>query len=190
MTQLPTSIYPILRQLAARSGIPMGTLWLLSFALVIISINEPAFGLFGNLCAFYTVIYGIRLVRRLRGAVQGLAFVKCLYYIWLTCLFATLLTTFGQYIYFAFLDNGRFVQGFIRIMQDPLYAESFQQFYPEGFDMDKMVELVSSLTVRDIVAQLLVTNLFCSAVVAIPAAVIGSIGKVPPRYPQDQANPT
>lgn len=178
MTHQSTSVYHALRQQAARNGIPMGMLWLLSFALVTASMEEPALGLIGNLCAFYTLFAGTRMVRRMRASFADLGFMKNLWFIWLTCLYATLITTFGQYLYFAFLDNGRFVQGFARIMQDPLYKDSFQQLYPEGFDLDKMVELVASLTVRDIVAQLLVTNLFCSVAVAVPAAVIGSIGKM------------
>lgn len=176
MNQSPT-VYSTLRTEASRGGLTIGLLWLVSFVLVTSAFDDPSLGLLGNMCALFSVIHCVRLVRRRRSECESLTFVQCLWYIWLTCFYAALLTTFGQYLYFQWIDNGRFVQGFTRILQDPAYRESLQKMYPEGFNFDEVTRAASALTVRDIVMQLLLTNLFCTTVVAFVAAVLGMLGK-------------
>ena len=173
-----STIYSALRAEASRGGFVIGAMWLASFIFVTTAFTDPTLGLLGHVCALLSIVQCARMVRHMRVRYRPISFVHCLWYAWSTCFFATLLTTFGQFVYFQWFDNGRFIQGFIHVLENPVYRQHIQEMYPEGFSFDEVIEAASTLTVSQIVPQLLLTNLFCTTGVAIVSAAMGMLGKI------------
>ena len=95
-----------------------------------------------------------------------------------TCLLAGLLTDAVQYLYFLFLDNGRLLSVMGNAFQSEEYREAWKQMMPD-VNLDEMQKMIQSLSVRDIMLQLVFSNI----VLALPISLLAAL---PVRAPQPQ----
>lgn len=161
-------------------GLCMGGFWLACFGCTMYGLEVPLLGILGNFLAILSVVVMARMIRDYRVRVHDLSWPQSLWFALTVCMYATLITTFGQYIYFAFLDRGHFLHVMEALFQNPQYTASLQQSFSE-VDTKLLLEVLASMNTRDIILQFLFMNMMAAGACALLGSLMGGIGKVQPR---------
>lgn len=162
--------------IASQNGIRLGVMWLASFGCTMYAMDVPFLGTLGNFLGLFSILMGSRMIRTYRTEIYNLSWLQSFWFA-LTCfLNAALITTLGQYIYFAFLDKGHFLNTISTLFQNPLYAETMKQNFPE-ISMDTMLETLAAMNTRAIIVQLLFMNVMATGICALLSSLFGGLGK-------------
>ena len=160
---------------AMRYGTYMGLLWVVKFVVILVAFfahNEGVMILGGGFFLLATVavpvIAGVMACQH-RNTLEdrAISYGRAWHFIVLIYLYAALLSAAGHYIYFAFVDQGRFF---------PLYLEYAHQ---AGLDNDPMLrdllktleESIPSLTPIRIVMQMFLNNVSYGVLQALVIAL-------------------
>ena len=162
---------------AGRCGLLVGGMWTVSFLCSIYSLSYPLLGYAGNTVALLSLYALYLVVVRYRAFVAPLRLPGCLKVAWLTCLFAGLLTTLAQYLYFRFLDGGHLVSAMAELLNNEQYREALKQMMP-GVDLRQMVDMLGNIKMGDMVLNLWVFNIFLSFPISLLAGILGSLKNV------------
>ena len=165
---------------ASQNGIRLGLMWLASFGCTMYAMDIPFLGTAGNFIGLFSILACTRMIRSYRTLVYNLNWLQSLWFA-LTCfLNAALITTLGQYIYFAFLDQGHFINTISTMFQDPLYAETMKQNFPE-LDIKTLLDALASMSTRTIIVQLLFMNTMATGFCALLSSLFGGLGRINPQ---------
>ena len=178
--------YAAARSLAARSGLYVGVLWTGSFLCSIFSLDHLVLGYVGNLLALFSLFTLVAILRNHGRRTPGFTFLRRWWVAWNTCMYASLLTTFCQYLYFRFLDGGRMMQSLAAMLEKPEYQEVLQAVSP-GIDPSETISALSTMTVGSMVASLLTFNLLASLLASVVAAIFSATR---PDVKQENSNST
>ncbi len=161
-------------------GLCMGGFWLASFGCTMYGIDAPLLGILGNFLGIFSVVVMARMIRDYRVRVHDLSWPQSLWFALTVCMYATLVTTLGQYIHFAFLDRGHFLHVMETLFQNPQYTATLQQSLPE-MDTKLLLEALASMSTRDIILQFLFMNMMAGGACALLGSLMGGIGKLRPQ---------
>lgn len=162
---------------AGKCGVLLGVMWMVAFLCSIYSLDNPLLGYAGNTVALLSLYALYLIIVRYRAFVTPLRFLSCCKMAWLTCLFAGLLTTLAQYLYFRFIDGGHLMLSLTEMLHDEQYRQAFKQAMPHVTPED-MVQLLSSIKMNDMVLGLWSFNLFISFPMSLTAAIFASLKNV------------
>lgn len=179
--------YAEARSLAAQSGLIMGALWTGSFLCSIFSFDHSLLGHLGNLLALISILALTFILRAHARSHQGFTLLRRWWTAWNTCMYASLLTTLCQYLYFRFLDGGRLMQSVTSMLEKPEFREALEAVSP-GTDPIQMLEALGQMSVGDMIVSLLTFNLLASLLASILCALF-SQGSSTPKKPHTQAHP-
>jgi|LAHS01.1.fsa_nt_gb hypothetical protein len=158
-----------LKAFARQDGLIVLLLWVASFAATILMPQMP----WGNLLALATpfVVYW-RLAGFRDYALGGsISFWRAFAYSWYTLFYASLLFCIVQYVYFRFLDNGRFfdiMNSGLRMLE-PIYKE-------QGLSVQELkdsMSLLQTLKPIQLAFVVLTQNIFIAVLLSLPIALIG-----------------
>ena len=163
------------RAYAGQYALVVGSLWTLSF-LCSVCLDKPMMGLTGNILAIGSVFVLVRLLRRhgLRVGKEAFGFARRWWMSWSTCMYAALLTTFCQWVYFRFFDHGRLMESFASLLESPEYVEALKRLQP-GVDPQEFVEALSSATPSSMILSLLMFNFFVAFVCSLLGAAFSAV---------------
>ena len=168
----------LVQAMASQYGLRLGAVWLCSFACTMYALDVPFLGTLGNFLGLFSIVMGARMIRTYRIQEHDLSWPQSLWFALTFFLFAALLTTLGQYIYFAFIDKGHFLHIISSFFDNPLYAESMKQSFPE-LDVNLLLETFASMSSKDIIMQFLFMNLMATGACALLSSLFGGLGKLP-----------
>ncbi|MBR1469946.1 MAG: DUF4199 domain-containing protein [Prevotella sp.] len=157
-----------LKAFARQDALVLGGLWMASFALVVMAPQS----MMGTLLALSTpVLLGWLLSRFRDVALDGVisfrrGYVYCVY----CFLYASLLFAVAQYVYFRFIDGGRFMQMLSESVK--LVEQAYQQNGLSTAEFQPMLEQMQSLPPSQWVFMLLMQNLFIGFVLGVPVAAV------------------
>lgn len=161
-----------LQKYAMHFGTYMGIYWILKFILFPIGLTIP-FILFLFVGLTLGVPFmGYHYVRMYRNKVCGgyISFMQAWIFTIFMYLFAALLSALAHYVYFRYIDNGFVADTYLKLLNNASGSQSAgMQPYME--QIEKMIELISSMTPIDITLQLLSQNVFYGTILAIPTAL-------------------
>lgn len=163
--EIPSTI-----EVAGWMALPIGFMWSANFLCTMYSASRPALSVLGTalgLISIYVLYKQLTNFRRLYSAVSWLHVLRLSF---VTCLLAGLLTDAAEYVYFQFLDNGRFLSQMANAMQSEEYRQALQQIMP-GAKPEEMVKVIQSMSVRDIVIQMIMYNILLALPVSLFAAL-------------------
>ena len=100
-----------------------------------------------------------------------------------TCLLAGLLTDITQYGYLLLLDDGRMLTLLGNTMQNEEYRDAWKQMMPDA-DMEEFGQMIQSMSVRDIMIQLMMYN----ALLALPVSLLAALPVRSPQKPKEEIN--
>lgn len=162
---------------ASRSGLFVGAMWIASFVCSMYSLRNPICGYVGNTIALLSVFALYMVVVRYRVFVGPLRFGGCWRLSWLTCVFAGLLTTLAQYLYFRFLDGGRMLESISLLFENDQYKQALEQMMP-GVKSEEMLRMLQSVSIGDLTIQMWLFNLFISLPLSLVAALFGTLKNI------------
>ena len=165
---------PTLMNAAGWMALPIGFMWAASFLCTMYSTNRPSLSMLGTALAIISIFMLYRQLKNYRRLYPS-SWLHIFRLSLLTCLLAGLLTDAAQYAYFVYLDNGRFFS----IMRSQEYQQLFQQVFP-NLNPDEIVKMTNELSIRDIVMQMVINNIFLalpvSLLAALPVRKVSKIG--------------
>ena len=115
------------------------------------------------------------MLRGFRDRVAGVLPLRRAWHLaWMTMLGAALITSFAQYIYFAYIDGGAFLRAYTDILAMPEARDMLGQMMP-GQDIDaianEFIETMAATSPAQIAMQLLLWNVLLATVMALPVAL-------------------
>ena len=169
---------PSLMDAAGWMALPIGIMWSASFLCTMYGTERPLLSMLSTalgIISIYMLYKQLTNYRRLYPSVSWLHIFRLSF---VTCLLAGLLTDAAQYLYFAFLDNGRLLSILGTTFQSEEYREMWQKIMPEA-NLEDVQKMIQSMTVRDIMLQLVIYNAF----LALPVSLLAALPVRTPRSP-------
>jgi len=163
------------RAYSAYYGLWIGILWTMSFALTVYGLRHPLASNLGLLIGMASVPVAAWMLRGFRDRVAGtLPLRRAWHMAWMTLLGAALITTFAQYVYFAYLDDGALIRAYTEILAQPEAHDMLQQMLP-GQDIDALtaeaLETFATTSAAQLATQFLFWNTLLATIMALPVAL-------------------
>lgn len=174
---------PSLMDAAGWMALPIGIMWSASFLCTMYGAERPLLSMLGTALGIISIYMLYKQLTNYRKLYPSVSWPHVLRLSLVTCLLAGLLTDAAQYLYFAFLDNGRLLSIMGTTFQSEEYRELWQKMMP-GTNMEDMQKLIQSMTVRDIMLQLVLYN----ALLALPFSLIAAIASPKPSKGKGEIN--
>ncbi|MCR5574994.1 MAG: DUF4199 domain-containing protein [Bacteroidaceae bacterium] len=176
---------PTLTDAAGWMALPIGIMWSASFLCAMYGTKLPLLSMLGTALGIISIYMLYKQLTNYRRFFPSTGWLHVFRLSLLTCLLAGLLTDGVQYLYFAFLDQGRMLSVMSAAMQSEEYREVWKQLMPET-DLKEVQEQIQSLTVRDIMLQMVIYNAFLAPVVALLAALPSRPPLTPPQGKKEE----
>lgn len=177
---METFSYSKARAYAGQYGAWVGALWIASFCCYMGGLSQPWLANIGLFIGFFSLIFTGILLRGFRRSVAPLSFLRAWWMGWLCFLYASLLTAAVQYVYFRFVDNGRLINAYTTLFEQPENRQLLAAMMP-GEDADmaigQVLELLGSLSPIEITVEWMIYNIFLGFILAVPVALIGITGR-------------
>lgn len=173
--EIPSTI-----EVAGWMALPIGFMWSANFFCTMYSTSRPALSVLGTALGFISIYVLYKQLTNFRRLYPTVSWLHVLRLSFVTCLLAGLLTDAAEYVYFQFLDNGRFLSQMANAMQSEEYRQALQQIMP-GAKQEEVVKVIQSMSVRDIVIQMVMYNIL----LALPVSLFAAL---PVRKPKANAN--
>ena len=164
-----------LMDVAGWMALPIGLMWSASFLCTMYGAERPMLSMLGTILGVSSVFVLRRQLRNYRKLYPSVSWLHTFRTAFVTCLLAGLLTDAVQYLYFLLLDNGRLLTQLGNTLQSEEYREVWKQLMP-GTNLDEMKQIMQTMTVRDIMLQLVFYNI----ILALPVSLLASIGVTDP----------
>ncbi len=151
-------------------ALPIGFMWSASFFCTMYGTDHPFLSMLSTalgLISIYMLYKQLTNYRRLYPKVNWLHILRLSF---VTCLLAGLLTDAAQYLYFTLLDDGRLLSLLGAAFQNEEYRDVWKQMMPET-NLGEVQKMIQNMTVRDIMLQLIIYNVFLALPVSLLAAM-------------------
>ena len=161
---------PPMTDTAGWMALPIGIMWSASFYCTMYGASRPTLSMLGTALGLISIYMLFKQLRNYRRIYQPVSWLYILRLSFLTCLLAGLLTDAAQYAYFLYFDNGRLLSQLGSAMQSEEYRQVWQQMMPDA-NVENVQKLIQSMSVRDIMLQLVLYNAFLALPVSLFAAL-------------------
>lgn len=165
-----TKELPSTMEVAGWMALPVGLMWSASFLCTMYGTSQPLLSMLGTVLGVGSIFVLRRQLANYRKLNPEAIWLQIFRLAFVTCLLAGLLTDAVQYIYFLLLDNGRLLTQLGNALQSEEYREAWKQLMP-GTNLDEMKQIMQTMTVRDIMLQLVFYNI----ILALPDSLLASI---------------
>lgn len=163
------------RAYAAQCALWIGALWTASFLCSINSLGHTLLGLASNVLAVLSVVLLVMQLRRF-AATCRFTFGRRWWMAWNTCMYAALLTTFCQYIYFRYIDGGRFLSSLTALVEEEQYREMWKRVQPD-INPNDMISSLADVSLGSTITSLLMFNFILAAVCSLLSALLAGSSK-------------
>ncbi len=176
MSQDPFN-YNQARAYASHFGLWIGLMWIASFICSMYSFDHMMLGHLGNIIAIFSFFVLVRQVKNYRYQISDMSLLQCIWMCFTICIFAGLITTGVQALYFHFLDNGHLVDSLARMFSQEDYRALFEQYFASQQPED-IIQLIQGMTITEIIVQMMSINFMISMLFAIFGGMLAHRGKV------------
>ena len=159
-------------------ALPIGLMWSATFLCAMYGANRPWLSMLSTVLGIISIYMLYRQLTNYRRLFPSVSWLHILRLSIVTCLLAGLLTDAVEYAYFLWLDNGRMLTALDTALQSEEYRQAWKQMMPD-VDLNEMQKLVHAMTIRDIMLQLVISNI----IMALPFSLFAAL---PVRAPQPQ----
>ena len=159
----------VLTRYATFCGTLMGLFWLAKFTLIPLGlVLPPLMLLFLGLSLFVPIVaYVMARSYRNRYCAGVIGFGQAWIFLFLTFLYASLLTAMGYFIYFRFIDGGFILNSLEEMVEEFLSSLPQLQREQMGAQMRELINAQRSLTPITIALQQMSQNLMLGAIMAL-----------------------
>lgn len=165
--------YIQLKAFARQDGALLALLWMATFLLYIIGVQNQMLGLAAVLLMVYTPIFvGERLGKFRDYGREGLiSFRRAYAYTIFVFFYGGVLFAIAQYLYFAFLDNGYLLSQFSKMVSSD-EAQNMLQQYGMTEMMNESLEEMANIRPIDYALNMLTVNISLGFVLGVPISLI------------------
>lgn len=163
-------------EVAGWMALPIGFMWSACFLCTMYGGNRPMLSILGTALGIVSIYLLYKQLTNFRRLYPSVSWLYTLRLSFITCLLAGLLTDAAQYLYFTMLDGGRFLSLLGAAFQSEEYRDAWKQIMPDA-NLDEMHKLIQSMTIRDIMLQLVIYNAF----LALPTSLLAALPVRSPR---------
>ena len=174
---------PSIMDAAGWMALPIGLMWSASFLCTMYGAERPLLSMLSTALGIISIYTLYKQLTNYRKSYPSVSWLHVLRLSFVTCLLAGLLTDAVQYLYFLYLDNGRLLSLLGNAFQSEEYREAWKQMMPD-LNLDEMQKLVQSMTIRDIMLQLV----FYNVLLALPVSLIAALPVRAPQPPNKEIN--
>lgn len=170
---MTTKEYRQLKAYCRYYGLYAGLIWIAGFYSCVCNFPPGLSSLIVLACIAGTPVMIYYMTRYYRdGVCQGfISFRRGLFYSYLLCFYATLLTAIGVWVFFQFIDNGSFINQLMEPLKDEAVRQQLQASNVNLKDLDSEIAMMASMRPIDItfmfLAESLLFSFFMSAMVAL-----------------------
>ena len=163
--------YIQLKAYARQDGIFFGVLWIITFACLVYSMQDPSlqFGFIAGFLAYFRL-------RHFRDKVLegNISFRRAFAFITFAMGYGSIIMAAATYIYFYFLDHGTFISVLQQSFSAPEVRESIKQAGVDIREMEKQLQAMSQIRPIDFAF-----SVFSNGIISafFMGAIIGFIGK-------------
>lgn len=167
------SEYIQLKAFARQDGVLMAVLWTVSFAFYVMGLTRPTLGMLAILLALMTPFFMWQRLKKYRdGCLDGvLSLRRGWAFVIFTFFYGSLLFAAIQFVYFSYMDNGRFFKGLTQMFSDPANAESLKSL-GIGSSLGETLHEMAAMRPIDLVLNILSSNLLMGLVAGLPIAAM------------------
>ena len=151
-------------------ALPIGLMWSASFLCTMYGTERPLLSMLSTALGIISIYMLYKQLTNYRRLYPDVSWLHVMRLSFVTCLLAGLLTDAAQYMYFLWLDNGRLLSLLNATMQSEEYNQAWQQIFPDT-NMNEVQKVVQSMTIRDIMLQLMFYNIILSLPISLLAAL-------------------
>lgn len=166
--------YAQARAFAGQYGLIVGALWIASFGCAMYSFDYMLLGHVGNLCALLSLFVEVRLLKQFQREVTPLSGMRRWWMAWNISMYAALLTSFAQFLYFRFIDGGHLLASFNRMMEQPEYKELMESMMP-GADFETILEEFTSMPIGALMMNFIAFNFFVALVFSVISTLFSAV---------------
>ena len=165
--------YIQLKAFARQDGALLALLWVFTFLLYIIGINNPMLGLAAMMLMVYTPIFvGGRLGKFRDYGREGLiSFRRGYAYTVFVFFYAGVLFAIAQYLYFAYMDNGYLLSQFSKMVTSDEARQLLKQYGMTEM-MDESLREMSGIRPIDYALNMLTVNISLGFILGVPISLV------------------
>ena len=165
-----TKEIPTTTDVAGWMALRVGLIWSVSFLCTMYGTERPLLSTLSTALGLISIYALYKQLKNYRNLYSTINWWHILRLSFTTCLLAGLLTDAAQYVYFLWFDNGRLLSLLASTMQSQEYREAWQKMLPET-NLNEIQEIIQTMTVRDIMQQLVLYNVLLALPVSLLAAI-------------------
>jgi len=134
-------------------------------------------GHIGNIIGILSFFALVHQVKNYRHNITDMNLLQCCWMCFTICIYAGLITTGLQALYFYFLDDGHLVNSLTRMFALEDYRLLIEQTLPD-LKPEDIIELIQGMSISDIIMQMMTINLTISMLFAVFGGIFAHRGKV------------
>ena len=138
------------------------------------SFDYVLLGHVGNLCALLSLFAEVRLLKQFQREVTPLGGMRRWWMAWNISMYAALLTSFAQFLYFWFIDGGHLLASFHSMAEQPEYKEMMESLMP-GIDFETMLEELSAMPIGALMVNFIAFNFFAALVFSVISTLFSAV---------------
>mgnify|MGYP002623544484 CR=1 FL=1 len=167
------SEYVQLKAFARIDGLWLSLLWIASFALYIIGLTSPGYGLLAMILAVVTPFFaGIRLRHFRDESLKGIiSFRRGWAYTIYMFFYGGLLFALAQWAYLTFMDQGYLMNTITQAIEAPETAETLRQMGMTEA-ITESLDQIGSMRPIDLSLNMLTSNILAGIVLGLPIAAV------------------
>jgi len=149
--------------------------WVVSFLCSMYGVRYLILGNLGLLIGIYSIYYAGKLIRDYnRQAEVKTHFMQAWWMALLIYFFATLCTTFAQFIYFRFIDNGMMAQTMNETLKQMMEIPQYKELLNGASKQDIKQAIAAMGNPTQVTYMFFISNTMLGLILSLPTALIGN----------------
>ena len=177
--------YIQLKAFARIDGARLSLLWMASFALYIVGLTSPGYGMAAMILAIVTPFFAGSCLRRFRdnGLEGTISLLRGWAYIVYVFFYGGLLFALAQWAYLTYLDQGYLMSTIAEMLAAPETTTTLRQMGMEE-NVAESLQMLGQMRPIDLSLNMLTTNILIGIVLGLP---IAALMRKPPKWGAGQA---
>ena len=165
--------YIQLKAFARLDGAMLSLLWIASFALYVIGLRSPGFGLAAMILAILTPFFVGNRLRRFRdeGLSGTISFMRGWAYTVFVFFYGGLLFALAQWAYLTYMDQGYLMKSLAETLSAPETAETLRQMGMTE-TLNESLAMLGQMRPIDLSLNMLTTNILIGMLLGLPIAAV------------------
>lgn len=169
-----------LRAFAQQDGLLLGLFWIVSFAMFAYSQQYPFLATLFDISIVAIPFIAVSRVNRFRDRIWNgtIDYWRAFIYSWIMFMSATLILAIAQWVYFAYIDNGQLVGGFIAAVNKPEMEPVLKAYGINKAELDAQMQALAETRPIDFAMTFACLNMIAGFILSLIIALFTKRNKI------------